>query len=172
MRMRTKPAPLARLFPVGWPWQNEIMGAAGAVALSALLAACLFVYRLGSAVDDLYRQTGRHAWERELIPGAVVPPYPQVLEGCLVFFAAAALALALLPIAHFLFHRQGSRSDYLMRRLPQRWELAGRCLGGSALLLACTILAAAILFGVFFICYLAVTPAGCLPPDVWAATGG
>ncbi len=172
MTMRTKWEALSRLFPLGWPWSREVAGAAGALAGSALLAVCLFIYRLGSAVDDLYRQTGRHAWEQDLIPGALMPSYPQILGGALIFFAAAALALALLSIAHFLYHRQGARSDYLMRRLPQRWELARRCLGGSALLLACTALAAAILFGLFFICYLAFTPAGCLPPDVWAATGG
>ena len=169
--MRSKLEPLARLFPMGWPWSNEVMGAACAAALSALTAFALFVYRFGSAVDDLYTYAPV-SWERELIPGAMVPPYPQVLSGAFLFFAATALALALLPIAHFLFHRQGARSDYLMRRLPQRWELARRCLGGSALLLAGTVLTAAVLFGLFFICYLAFTPAGCLPPDVWATTGG
>lgn len=169
--MRSKLEPLAHLFPMGWPWSNEVIGAACAVALSALVSFALFVYRFGSAVDDLYTY-GLSTWERELIPGATVPPYPQVLGGSFLFFAATALTLALLPIAHFLFHRQESRSDYLMRRLPQRWELAKRCLGGSALLLAGTTLAAAVLFGLFFVCYLTFTPAGCLPPDVWATTGG
>ena len=169
--MKSKLEPLSRLFPMGWPWSSEVMGAAGAVGLSALISFVLFVYRFGSAVDDLYTR-GFYSWERELIPGVLIPPYPQVLGGCLIFFAVTALALALLPAAHFLYHRQGARSDYLMRRLPQRWELARRCLGGSALLLAVTALTAALLFVLFFICYLAFTPAGHLPPDVWAVTGG
>lgn len=171
MKMRSKLEPLARLFPMGWPWQNEIMGAAGALAVSALLSASLFIYRFGSAVDALYDRR-RGFPDRVLTPGTVILPYPQILGGCLIFFAVVALALALLPIAHFLFHRQGTRSDYLMRRLPQRWELTRRCLGGSALLLAITALMAALLFVLFFICYLAFTPAGHLPPDVWAVTGG
>lgn len=52
--MRSKLEPLARLFPMGWPWSNEVMGAACAAALSALTAFALFAYRFGSAVDDLY----------------------------------------------------------------------------------------------------------------------
>lgn len=171
MKMKTKLDFLARLFPLGWPWMNEVMGAAGAIALSTLLSASLFVYRFGSAVDSLYDRR-RGFPDRALTPGTVILPYPQVLGGCLIFFAVVALALALLPVAHFLFHRQGARSDYLMRRLPQRWELAKRCLAGTTVLLAATALIAALLFVLFFICYLAFTPAGHLPPDVWAMTGG
>ncbi|MBM6725069.1 hypothetical protein [Pseudoflavonifractor phocaeensis] len=167
--MKSKWDTLSRLFPLGWPWQKEITAAACALALSALTALTLFAYRFGEALDSLYYGTGP---ERQLVQGAMVPSYPQVLGNAFLAFGLMALCLVLLPIAHFLFHRQGARSDYLMRRLPQRWELARRCLGGSALLLAGTVLTAAVLFGLFFICYLAFTPAGCLPPDVWATTGG
>lgn len=169
MEMKTKLDFLARLFPLGWPWNNEVMGAAGAEGISALTAFVLFAHRFGQATDRLYSGTGP---ERHLVPGAFVPAYPQVLGNAMILFGVTALALALLSIAHFLFHRQGARSDYLMRRLPQRWELAKRCLAGTAVLLAATALIAALLFVLFFICYLALTPAGHLPPDVWAMTGG
>ena len=169
MRMRNKLDFLARLFPLGWPWNNEVMGAACAEGISAFTALYLFAYRFNRAADSLYSGTGP---ERQLVPGAMMPSYPQVLGNAMILFGVTALALALLPIAHFLFHRQGARSDYLMRRLPQRWELAKRCLAGTAVLLAATALIAAILFGLFFIWYLCLTPAGHLPPDVWAMTGG
>ena len=83
--MRSKLEPLARLFPMGWPWSNEVMGAACAAALSALTAFALFVYRFGNAVDDLYTYDPV-SWERELIPGAMVPfsfsPLPLWLWRC------------------------------------------------------------------------------------------
>lgn len=167
--MKNKLEPLARLFPLGWPWDNELLGAACAAAVSALTALCLFAYRFGRAADSLYRSVGP---ERELIPGAVMPPYPQVLGNAMVLFWVTGLCLALLALAHCLWHRQGARSDYLMRRLPRRWELAKRCLAGTAVLLAGTALTGLALFGVCFICYLRLTPAGCLPPDLWAMTGG
>ena len=31
-------------------------------------------------------------------------------------------------VFHYLYHYQGSRSIYLMRRLPDRWELLRRCI--------------------------------------------
>lgn len=167
--MKNKLKRLARLFPLGWPWDNELIGAACAMGISALTALCLFAYRFNRAADSLYHGNGQ---ERQLIPGAVMLPYPQVLGNAMILFGVTALCLALLTVVHYLWHRHGARSDYLMRRLPRRWELAKRCLAGSAVLLACTALAAAVLFGIFFIWYLCLTPAGCLPPDVWARTGG
>lgn len=169
MRMKHKLAGLSRLFPLGWPWDNELIGAACAQGISALTALCLFSYRFHQAADGLYLGVGP---ERQLVSGARMPPYPLVLGNAMILFGVTALCLALLAVAHYLWHRHGARSDYLMRRLPRRWELAKRCLGGSALLLACTALIAAVVFGLCFIWYLCLTPAGCLPPDVWAGTGG
>lgn len=167
--MKYKLERLARLFPLGWPWDNELIGAACAEGISALTTLCLFAYRLDQAADSLYSGIGP---ERQLVPGAIMPPYPHVLGNAMILFGVTALCLALLTVVHYLWHRHGARSDYLMRRLPRRWELAKRCLAGSAVLLACTALTAAVLFGVCFIWYLCLTPAGCLPPDVWARTGG
>lgn len=169
MKMRNKWESLSRLFPLGWPWQNEIMAAACALALSALTALSLFAYQFGKALDSLYYGTRPY---RQLAPGTMVPPYPQVLGSALLGFGLVALCLILMPIGHFLWHRWGSRSDYLMRRLPRRQELAKRCIAGPALLLVITILTGLVLFGLFFIWYQAATPAGHLPPDVWAVTGG
>lgn len=169
MKMKSKWDTLSRLFPLGWPWQKEITAAACALALSALTALTLFAYRFGEALDSLYYGTGP---ERQLVQGTMVPSYPQVLGNAFLAFGLMALCLVLLPIGHFLWHRWGARSDYLMRRLPRRQELAKRCLAGPALLLAITVLTGLALFGLFFIWYQAATPAGHLPLDVWAVTGG
>ena len=170
MKMRNKWKSLSRLFPMGWPWQNEIILTAAALGLSALTAMGLFLSRFSPALDDLYQR----AYDQEpvLIPGRLVPPYPQVLGNALLGFGLVALCLILLPIGHFLWHRWGARSDYLMRRLPRRQELAKRCVTGSALLLVITALAGMVMFGLLFLWYQAATPAGHLPPDVWARTGG
>ena len=170
MKMRNKWESLSRLFPMGWPWQTEIMLTAAALGLSALTAMGLFLSRFSPALDDLYQR----AYDQEpvLIPGRLVPPYPQVLGNALLGFGLVALCLILLPIGHFLWHRWGARSDYLMRRLPRRQELAKRCVTGSALLLVITALAGMVMFGLLFLWYQAATPAGHLPPDVWARTGG
>lgn len=170
MKMRNKWESLSRLFPMGWPWQNEIMLTAAALGLSALSALALFLSRFTPALDDLYQRA--YGQEPVLIPGRLVPPYPQVLGNALLGFGLVALCLILLPIGHFLWHRWGARSDYLMRRLPRRQELAKRCVTGSALLLVITALTGLVIFWLFFLWYQAATPVGHLPPDVWARTGG
>lgn len=170
MKMRTKWESLSRLFPMGWPWQNEIMLTAAALGLSALTAMGLFLSRLTPALNALYERTFQD--ELVLVPGRLVPPYPQIFGNALLGFGLVALCLILLPIGHFLWHRWGARSDYLMRRLPRRQELAKRCITGSALLLVITVLMGLVMFGLLFLWYQAATPAGHLPPDVWARTGG
>lgn len=170
MEMKTKWKSLSRLFPLGWPWENELTLSAAAIGASALMALCLFAYRFGKAVDSLYDNFYRR--EPVLVPGRLMPSYPQVLGNSLFLFWLSALCFILLSIAHFLWHRWGSRSDYLMRRLPRQSELWKRCLAGSALLVTCTVLAAGVLFVLFFIWYYALTPAGHLPPDLWAGIGG
>lgn len=170
MKMRNKWESLSRLFPMGWPWQNEIMLTAAALGLSALTAMGLFLSRLTPALNALYERTFQD--ELMLVPGRLVPPYPQIFGNALLGFGLVALCLILLPIGHFLWHRWGARSDYLMRRLPRRQELAKRCITGSALLLVITVLMGLVMFGLLFLWYQAATPAGHLPPDVWARTGG
>lgn len=170
MKMRNKWESLSRLFPLGWPWQNEIMLTAAALGLSALTAMGLFLSRLTPALNALYERTYQD--ELVLVPGRLVPPYPQIFGNALLGFGLVALCLILLPIGHFLWHRWGARSDYLMRRLPRRQELAKRCITGSALLLVITVLMGLVMFGLLFLWYQAATPAGHLPPDVWARTGG
>ena len=170
MKMRNKWESLSRLFPMGWPWQNEIMLTAAALGLSALTAMGLFLSRLTPALNALYEHTFQD--ELVLVPGRLVPPYPQIFGNALLGFGLVALCLILLPIGHFLWHRWGARSDYLMRRLPRRQELAKRCITGSALLLVITVLTGLVMFGLLFLWYQAATPAGHLPPDVWARTGG
>ena len=170
MKMRNKWESLSRLFPMGWPWQNEIILTAAALGLSTLTAMGLFLSRFTPALDDLYQRA--YGQEPVLIPGRLVPPYPQVLGNALLGFGLVALCLILLPIGHFLWHRWGARSDYLMRRLPRRQELAKRCVTGSALLLVITALTGLVMFGLLFLWYQAATPAGHLPPDMWARTGG
>lgn len=169
MKMRNKWESLSRLFPMGWPWQNEIMLTAAALGLSALTAMGLFLSRLTPALNALYERTFQD--ELVLVPGRLVPPYPQIFGNALLGFGLVALCLILLPIGHFLWHRWGARSDYLMRRLPRRQELAKRCITGSALLLVITVLMGLVMFGLLFLWYQAATPAGHLPPDVWARTG-
>lgn len=144
---------------VGWTWMAVVVFTGFWVAFGSGYA---------PALEALYQ----YAPLKVLVPGRTVPPFlPLYARGlrCVPVFGLATLWTAL---QNYLGHFQGSRSIYLMRRLPQRWELARRCLAEPLLTLA-GVWAVYVLTGVTcFIYYWFRTPAGCLPPDVWAWTGG
>ena len=59
---------------------------------------------------------------------------------------------------------RGAKSIYLMRRLPDRWELARRCLAIPLLTVACALLLVVILLPAFYGIYLHLTPEDALRP--------
>ena len=160
---------LSPLYPLGWPWQKELQYTGAALGLSAIYAFFRFVFPFQAAVNQLYELRGR---ERVLIPGETVPPFPQVFAGALAGVWLVSLCLLLMPVFHHRWHWWGSRSIYLMRRLPRRWEFCRRCVAGPALGLAGTVLCALLMVTLCFLWYWFLTPAGHLPPDVWAGIGG
>ena len=66
-------------------------------------------------------------------------------------------------VQNYQSHYRGSRSIYLMRRLPDRWELHRRCLILPLLELAATLLLLAVLTVGFYFLYRGCAPGGSLP---------
>ena len=168
--MKIRLPDLSRLFPLGWPWQATCQAWTGSLVVSALGAVCFFLYRFQGAKEALYIPGPDML--PVLDPEARIAPFPQIFGNALFGFWVVALCLLLLPIFHYLWHGQGSKSIYLMRRLPRRSELWRRCLAGPAVLLGLTLLAGALTLLLCFACYRSLTPAGHLPEDLWAGIGG
>ena len=142
-----------RLTPPGYDVSVEL----GWLALGGMIA---FIYSLGgfgsrlnSALSTL-RMADRLGNLR--YPTMMMPYFAEILGGALwSFVILAVIALLLIPV-HAGYWYQGSRSIYLMRRLPDRWELHRRCLAALALLL------------VYFAIYCLVTPDAKQPDGQWA----
>ena len=79
--------------------------------------------------------------------------FAEIAGSALLPMALLAAAMPFLAAWHYLGHRQGGRSDYLMRRLPDRWEFHRRCLSLPALFLAAALLLTAVLLLLFFAAY-------------------
>ena len=148
----------SRLFPPGADWRREVRRTLQALG-AAIAWSLTFFLRYISAHGALYRVVNSR---RVLIPGAVMQPFSEVLGPSLWGFALAAIAGAGLAALHYASFYRGSRSVYLMRRLPDPLEWHRRCLAlPCACIIACAALAAA-LWGLFYLFYLNVTPAQCL----------
>ena len=159
---------LARLFPAGWPWQTTVEVTLCALLVSWCSAVLGFLIHFDEAKIPLYVSLS----ERILDRSTPIAPFAMIFGRGLLGFWIVALCLALLPLFHYLWHWQGSKSIYLMRRLPRRGELWRRCLAGPAVLLALTLLAAALAVLLCILLYQTLTPAGHLPENPWEGIGG
>ena len=93
-----------------------------------------------------------------------MPCFSVVLDHAWLGFLFVALCMPAVALFHYLYHYQGSKSIYLMRRLPQRWELLRRCIVlpvcGALIALLCGILTTLLWAGI----YLLATPRELLSP--------
>lgn len=94
-----------------------------------------------------------------------MPHFAEFLAGSMIGFQITAAVMLLLAVTHYLEHYREGRSIYLMRRLPDGWDLWRRCLAVPLLGLAgCATLSLTLLLA-YFAVYRLMTPAGqCDPP--------
>ena len=156
---------LDALFPVGTEPRRELMWVGVAWGGAILYSAFGFFSAFRSAYDMLF-----YRWNtlRSLRPGAVMPDFGSLLGRSLAGFLVVALCMIGLAAYHYAYHYQDSKSIYLMRRLPQRWELLRRCAAAPLLCAAASFLLAFLVLLLYFWFYLAVSPEGCVVPGQWA----
>ncbi len=154
---------LSRCAPPGLDLRPEKGAFGGGMAFSALFSLS-FLTRFSDELERLYWRNGM---ERTLRPDAVMPDFVQVLGGALIGFAVLALCMAAFVAVHYACHHQGSKSIYLMRRLPNRWERHRRCWTLPLLGIAACLLAAFVLLLIYYAIYMLATPEVCLTPGQW-----
>lgn len=165
--MKHKPD-LSRLVPPGFNVDQEVtlfLWGYGASVVFSLRFLWRFIY----AISRLY---GYENNVYGMLSDARMPSFASLMENIFVLFPVLALAIALWTVYHYAYHWQGSRSIYLMRRLPSRWELHRRCLTMPALGLAICAVTVVILFFLFYALYMLATPDAVLVPgqlkQIWS----
>ena len=157
---------LSRFVPAGIDAVQEGKWVLKGLGCSAGFSFLLFIIRCSRARGDLFTT---RLGKRVLIEGAVMSGFRDVLGIAFAGFAVLALAMLALAAYHYVYHRIGSRSIYLMRRLPDRSELHRRCLALPAAGIVCCVCAAFLLLCIYYWIYIAMTPAQCLVPGQWQA---
>ena len=130
----------------------------------AVLWSLGFLFRYSSARSNLYYTTSHG---RYLQSGAMMPEFGDLLGRAFLVVRVMLLILVVcIALNYYSFH-QGSKSIYLMRRLPDPMELHRRCILLPVLGMAGCLLLRGVLIFVYFAVYMLATPEGCLPPDQW-----
>lgn len=124
-----------------------------------------FVLSYIKAYEDLFLKS-RYQWV--LRENALMPYYVELVQPVLSGFLVLAICMLLFSIYRYSFFYQGSKSIYMMRRLPQRSELFKMCLCVPCAAAAVCVLAAMVLFFVYFGIYMIFTPVACMQSGQWA----
>ena len=156
---------LARNLPPGYEFKNEVKAVSVSFAGGVIISLFGFFIEYSSARQFLYLQTGT---VRILDENAVMPDFVYILGGKLnILLILAGLAFVISSAIHYAYFHSGSKSFYLMLRLPHRFELHKRSMLIPLIYALMFLLAAAILLLVYYAAYMTKTPEPCLRPDQW-----
>ncbi|MDY3239944.1 MAG: hypothetical protein SOW80_07465 [Anaerovoracaceae bacterium] len=136
----------------------------GQILLASVYGLGCFLLRYLTARSNLYYFTGG---QHILRPDAVMPDFTEMTAHMFLFHVILFLILLGRIAGNYASFYRGSKSIYLMKRLPDPMERHRRCL---ALPLAGTAVIALTALIVLLICYtvyLLFTPAQCLTPGQW-----
>lgn len=128
------------------------------------LLSLIFPGRFMDRYYDLYEITKT---TRILRPGAQMESFASLMSGVLLGFLIMALTMIPLAVYHYRYHFQGSKSIYLMRRLPSKYDLVRRCLTVPVLGVLLAAVSAFLLICLYYLMYISITPESCLIPGQW-----
>ena len=160
------------------PWSEpstQLSGLGFGLFLCVLLSFARFQGQMNHAVVTLYSGA---VGESPLLEGAKMKYFAYLICGndpayswyglpVFAHFTLLFLGAALLAFVNYSNFRNGSKSVYLMRRLPDRWEYHRRCLALPLMTILAGLVSIPILIGLFYAIYLHATPEQCLQPDQW-----
>lgn len=156
---------LSRYTPLGRKTSQPIQGGIFMLVVAALRALVELMDNYLHARDSLFETVRVSMMEtsKELIPGAVIQPFHSLIQSSLNFFPWFWAFMLWEVIDCYLCHRKDTKSIYLMRRLPDKWELHRRCWGRPLIWVGRSVLLAEAILLFFFVVYLVFTPKECLP---------
>lgn len=161
---------LSKYAPCGFELKHEIRIFTGGM-ISSILFGCLYFKRL----YDTWYELWELVWEdgemvrKGVRDGAVMRDFVELFyhPNALAGFLIVAFCMAAFMVLHYAYHYQDSKSIYVMRRLPDKWELHRRCavlpLIGIGISLITAFLFLVLCYGV----YMKVTPPECIVGDQW-----
>lgn len=157
--MREKTKWLEKYAPLGMNIHSELLWYIVIVIL-VILESILFLVRYTIARGELYQS---YAGEMVLIEGAIIEDFAGLTTDLFAEMVIICGVSILHIITNYMYHYQGSKMVYLMKRLPDKWELHRRCLTLPIAEVVILVVLSLVLRMIYFAIYILCTPSQCLP---------
>ncbi|MBR3595919.1 MAG: hypothetical protein IKL47_02950 [Clostridia bacterium] len=151
-------------FPVGYNVRKVRNSIIAGYILPVVSSAIIFFSNFFYNYNSLF-QYNIAAGEREIIQGARMVSFEYLREHIFDIFIVFVFYLIIVAVYNFIYHYQGSKSIYTMKRLPSKTELYRRCLTVPAFFLLLGFITALMLNFVYYIFYIMTVPYECLAPS-------
>ena len=102
-----------------------------------------------------------------VLSGVMMTDFAELYEGSMLVFAMFMLFSLVFAVHYYSYYHQGSKSIYLMKRLPKGFERHRRALTLPILVCAAFFILAVITTLVYFGLYMLITPNECILPAQW-----
>ena len=121
---------------------------------------CLqFPFRYVQELNGLYEI---RAGKKYLMDNVFMPGFELISMGLFEVFSIAIAFSVCMLVYHYNYHNQGSRIMYLMRRLPNKWEVHIRCITLPVITVVISVVYMHMLRMIFYAIYILCTPPQCL----------
>ena len=148
--------------PLGVKWQNQLWQIA-LLFFIGFIASMLIPSGINHAYQELFYMNG------SIYEGAIMQDFASLLGKWHMFVVIVTIMMVAFAVDNYMSHSSGgSKSIYLMKRLPNRWELWRRCLTVPFLTVIAAILFWFLMIVLYYFYYVWKTPEACLAPDQWA----
>ena len=148
---------IERHLPIGYRAEKERTAFLTSL-ICPVIFSLTFLVNYSREKENLYRYIAG-GFRKELIPGAVMENFADVLGYSMTAFPAFALICLLSQLfSHYAYHKNGSNAFYTMRRLPDNHELRRRCVRLPLIEAGVILLTMAVMLGLYYIIYISATP--------------
>ena len=151
--------------PPGMDTDRLVGGYFSGLVSMLVLSLFRFFGHYKTAYEELFVWTAGN--KKVLRPGAVMQDFVEIKGDDLQPFFLYCIFLLAVVIWNYLYYYQGSRSIYLMKRLPSRTELHRRAWVLPLLAVVATLFFTFLVLVLYFEVYMIVTPGECITPGQW-----
>ncbi len=135
----------------------------------SLLYGSFFFRRFYYTWDKLFEKVWKNGQfvRMGIQEGAVMRDFVDLFDKAWIGFFVVAVYMLFFMLLHYAYFKQESKSIYLMKRLPNKWELHKRCITVPLIEIGICFMVAFLFLLLCYTVYMTVTPAECIVGNQW-----